>query len=463
MERDWVVLRIDENRMWVTLSIKYPVGEEALNFSPEFIENYLHENGITAGINKAALQALSSELAYGQEIEVARGKPPVNGRDGVYNFMIPTEIARRKPIINADGSVDYTNSMKIAMIREGDLFAVYEPATMGEFGYTVFAEILKPQKGREQRPLRGKGFTCDEEKHEYRAAYDGRIVKTDDRINIEKIFVVKGDLDMGTGNLTFNGDVEIKGDVRSGQTVEADGDIIIHGHVGACEIKAGGSITIKKGVQGRNKCSIVAGKNVACRFVERCNIEAGDSIYADSVLDSTIKAYNKVVVTSRRGNIIGGITLGMQGIVVKDAGNDTGAATDFVFGVFKDELERYEKLGEEIKKLNEEIERLDKYMKVYETMEKDKRTKEKNAFMLKILRAKVLKNTEQRKLTGEIAELEESISRARDEAQLEIINIAHAGIKISVGKETVTQMETWKNIRYKHVNYEIKMLTADED
>lgn len=463
MEKEWVVLNIDEHRMWVRLSIKQPEGEEEMLFTPKFIEDYLHENGITAGINKEALEVLASEIAYGQEIEVARGKAPINGRDGFFKYTAVTEDARSKPVINPDGSVDYHNSLKLAMIKEGELFAVYEPATNGEFGYTVFSEILPPVKGKELRPLRGTGFNYDEEKREYRASYDGRLIKNDDRIDVEKIFVVKGDLNIEMGNIKFNGDVEVKGDVRSGLTIEAAGDVFIHGHVGACIIKSGKNITIKKGIQGRNKCRIFAAQNVMCSFVERCSIAAGGNVYADSILDSNVMAYNQVIVSSKKGVVVGGTISGMQGITVKEAGNDTGITTEFLIGVFKEKLERFAEVAAEIRKVEGEIKILEKHLKNYEALEGEKRTKETEATRMKILRAKVLKNTEHKKLQDEYNTLDESIVRAREESTLVVSGIAYAGIKITVGHDSVIQQKTWKNIKYKFVNYRIRMYSEDEE
>ncbi len=462
MEKDWVVLKIDDQRMWVSLAIKEPIGEEEPIFSVEFIEGYLRENGITAGIDRDAIVALSENVAYGQEVIVAKGKPAVNGRNGFFQFTAMVEDAKSKPVVNSDGSVDYYNSLKLAMIDKDEMFAVYVPATPGEYGYTVFSEMLPPVKGKELRPLRGKGFYISEDEKEYRASFRGRITKTENRITIEKIYVVKGDLDIEKGNINFNGDVEIMGDVRSGLSIITDGSIFVHGHVGGSLLVAGGNITIRKGVQGRNKCEIVAKGDIACSFVERCIIKSDSNIYADSILDSEVTAKQKVVVSSRKGLIVGGTVTGVQGVTLKEAGNETGVATVLQAGVVQEELEKVSRLTEERVKLVETIGLLEKNLKVYESLPGNRRTKETEAVRMKIFRAKVIKVTELKALDDTVAQLNEAIDTARRDAVVQVTGVSHAGIKVNIGRSCYISKDTWKDVVYKNINDNVVVQSGDD-
>lgn len=462
MEKDWVVLKIDDQRMWVSLTIKEPVGEEAPCFSADFIEGYLRENGITAGIDREAIEALTEHVAYGKEVIVAKGKAPVNGRNGVFQFTSMVEDAKSKPVVNPDGSVDYYNSLKLAMVDKDELFAVYIPATAGEYGFTVFSEMLPPLKGKELRGLRGKGFYTSEDGNEYRACFRGRITKTENRITIEKVYVVKGDLDIEKGNINFNGDVEIVGDVRSGLSIVTDGSIFVHGHVGGSLLVAGGNITIRKGIQGRNKCEIDAKGDVACSFVERCIIKAEGNIYADSILDSEVTAKQKVIVSSKKGLVVGGVVTGVQGVVVKEAGNETGVATTLQAGIVQEELEKATKLSEEREKLVETIVLLDKNLKVYESLPGNRRTKDTEATRMKIFRAKVIKVTELKTLDENLAKINDAIDTARKDASIQITGVSHAGIKINIGRSTLVSKDTWKDVVYKSINESILAVSGDE-
>ncbi len=462
MEKDWVVLKIDQQRMWASLAIKEPEGEENSYFSPEFIEAYLKENGITAGILRDNINALANQIAYGNEVIVAKGKEPVKGRDGVYSFTVTLEDAKSKPTINPDGSVDYYNSLKLAMVEEGDVFAVYEPATPGEYGYTVFSEMLPPVKGRELRPLRGKGFICSEDKRTYTAAFGGRIYRQEERIIIDKVYVVKGDLDIEQGNIKFNGDVEIKGDVRSGLTIETDGDIFVHGHVGGCNLMAGGNITIQRGIQGRDKCQITAKGNVACSFIERCNIFAEGNVYADSVLDADVCARQKVIVSSRKGLIVGANVTGVQGVEAKTAGNDTGVLTCITAGVMQEDIQKLSELTEKIAKLKTNVELLEKNLKTIEYMDGSKFTKDIEAMRMKIIRAKVLLVADLKNSQEEYKGLTEAVNKAKQEARVRITGVSYGDVRITIGRGTLLTTEPLKDIVYKNVNDEIVSLPGSE-
>ncbi len=463
MERDWAVLRIDEHRMWVGLTIKEPIGEECSQFSPEFIEQYLRENGITAGINREAVAALATQVEYGQEVIVAQGKSPVNGQNGFFQYTVVLEDARSKPLVNQDGSVDYYNSLKLAMVQKGDLIAVYVPPTPGEYGYTVFSEMLPPVKGKELRPLRGNGFYVSGDGKEYRVSYDGRIYKENERIIVDKIYVVKGDLDIEKGNIHFNGDVEVKGDVRSGLEIKTDGDIFVHGHVGSCTLIAGGNVTIRKGVQGRKKCQIIAGKDIACSFVERCNMQAGGSIYADSILDSDVYAKQQVVVSSRKGLVLGGIISATQGIVAKEAGNDAGIGTILQAGVVTEEMQRVAELVQQHHKVTDEVELLNKNLKIYDSLDGSRRTKETETIRMKILRAKVIKTAEQKKLAEQLSKLNEDIMRARQHAGIRIHGTVYPGVKVNVGKDWYEVKDACKDVKFLFRQNRVVMLAGDDE
>lgn len=463
MEKDWVILKIDEQHMWVSLTLKIPEGEEATDFSPEFIHAYLKENGITSGIDHSAIDVLSKSIAYGQEIIVAKGKPATNGRDGFFQYLIALEDAKAKPVINNDGTVDYYNSLKLAMVEEGELFAMYIPPTTGEYGYTVFSEMLPPIKGKPLSPLRGTGFTVSEDGREYRASYAGRIYKQNERVIIDKVYIIKGDLDIEHGNIKFNGDVEVKGDVRSGLKIEADGSIFVHGHVGSSQLISGGNITIRKGAQGRDRCIMMAKGDIAASFVERCILSAEGNVYADSLLDCSVAAKQYIYVTSKKGVIVGGDVFAMQGIIAKNAGNDSAVNTVLRAGVVPDHIRQINDLTEKIKKHNSDLELLDKNLKICEAIDGSKRTKETEAVRMKILRAKIVVNTELRKDEDRLNYLNSQIDKAKAEAAVAIKGTVYPGVKVQMGQNTYTVQDATREVKFKIVNHEVVMRSGDED
>ena len=261
---------------------------------------------------------------------------------------------------------------------------------------------------------------------------------------------------------SYNGDVEVRGDVRSGLTINADGNIYVHGHVGGCRLISGGKITIRKGIQGRNKCTIVAEGDVICSFMERCTINSGGDVYADSILDCDIVARNKVYVNSKKGMIIGGNISGMQGILAKHVGNALGASTMLIAGVTPEHMREVAILTETLEKVNANVELLDKSLKMYDRMPGAKYTKETEALRTKIVRAKVMEVARQKKLEERFEIVNEEIDRAKEEANVRITGVVHVGTRVSMLGNVYTVNEDFKDVKYIYTNYQVEQLPGDE-
>lgn len=464
LENDWLIYNIDEDEhMWASLTLNTETTEELANFSTSDIKEFLKNKGIRAGIDDNALKAFTQYVQFGQEVIVARGKPAVDGKDGFYEYYSSFEDAKDKPKINEDGTVDYYNSLKLAMVEKGQLIAKYTPATNGEFGYTVYSEMLVPTKGKDLRPLKGTGLVVSEDCSEYRAAYDGRIYKNNEAIIVDKVYTVNGDLDINQGNIIFSGDVEVRGDVRSGLKIEADGNIFINGHVGSCILTSGGSITIRKGVQGRDRCQIKAKGDVAVSFAERCMINADGNIYADSFMDSYVVSKQQVIITSKKGCIVGGDIFAMQGITVKNAGNDSGVRTNLSVGVLPEIKKKIIELNESLAKVLGDLEVLDKNLKVCESIEGCKPTAETESVRVKIVRAKVVLSTEEHKLREELTHLESEVRRAKQEAVVRVIGTVYSGVSVFVGGNPFTVKDPCKDVIFKIVNEQVVMRGSNDD
>lgn len=451
------MLRVSADKMTAYLQIK--PWEDDFEMSADAIKSFLKENGVKSGYDEEQISMLAEKTPIYEEYEVAHGKPAEPGVDGYFIEHVAMQDSVSKAVENADGTVDYFNTKKIAMVEEGDLLVTYVPATKGVFGFNVLSEMVPPVPGKDLKPLRGKGFELNEEKTEYRAKFPGRIIKSDEEMTIESCYFVKGDLGIEEGNINFNGDVEIKGDVHSGLCIIATGSITIGGHVGACYIEAGKDIHIRRGIQGRNKCEISAKGDVNCAFIERCQINAGGDVHAESVLGATVIARGKVFVDNKKGIVVDGIVQGMQGVIIKESGNDTGVMTLLASGVQQEYYRKLMELINKIKKTTEDIEMLDKYLKAYSSLEGDKRTEETIAVQKRIMQAKIVKNTELKNDTAERDTLKDEIEEAELNAHISVSGIVHLGTKITIGSDTYVLKSMTRNVTYKRRNHQI--ITVD--
>jgi hypothetical protein len=182
-------------------------------------------------------------------------------------------------------------------------------------------------------------------------------------------------VNIATGNLSFDGTINILGDVMEGMKIYALNDIFIGGTVEAAEIEAGGNISIKGGVIGHtdpngNSASQMSGKisckgSVSARFAKYVSIEAGTSIVIEEYsMNNQLTAMNQILVGKsggKKGLIIGGTARAMMLIQAASVGSDAGVKTYIQAGlnphtqeqlnIIESEIEANEKNQEDIKKI----------------------------------------------------------------------------------------------------------------
>lgn len=461
MDTNLITCLIDSDKLHCQVAIKRPEGDEPFDISAALIIEYLKSKGINYGINPAAVEALTF-AEYDKFVEVATGKASVPGVDGHFEFSIPMEDKKAKPVVAADGSVDYLNSLNIAMVNEGEIFAHYIEPTNGEYGFTIYSELLKPIPGKPTVPLRGVGFSVSDDGKEYTATKSGRIFLEDKKVVIEPLYTVNGDLDVTHGNIKFNGDVEVRGDVRSGMRIEAEGSIFISGHVGSCEIIAGENIVLGKGVQGKYNCRLTAGGDIAGNFCEHCHLTAGGKIYANSLLDCVSEAGNSVIVTTRMGRIIGGSTKAMQYVQARDIGNETEIVTKLYLGVFEDDLKRLEEDMERRSKVEADMELCESKLKSIDRVPMETRPHEMVELRTQIMQAKILRGKEKLELDTKISTAKANILNANANAAVKVEGAVYRGVRIITDSCVHSVEEAYSEVVFKSKDGKINMIPLDE-
>ena len=445
MQPEVMSIRVDNRKMWATACLEVPVAQGTF-FTADYVENELYKRGIVAGIRRDVIADMIENPVVGREYVVAEAMNPITGDAGYFEYKVDIRDEKNKPTIREDGSVDYYNSLSLAMVNVGDFSVEYFPAKEGTPGYNIYNEELPARKGKEQPRLKGSGFNVSDDGREYYSTTNGRIYLQDDKLIISPVYIVNGDLGIEEGNIRFNGDVEIKGDVRSSLEITTEGSIFIHGHVGGCKLRAGKNITIRQGVQGREKCIIEAGGDVACSFVERCFIKSGGNVYADSIMSSEVAARNQVIVSSKKGLILGGNILGSRGVICKTVGNQVGITTNLQSGFCEEVVKRAGELVDIHYKILADIELLDRNMVIYNVLEEEKRTHETENTRKKILQAKILKTTEQKKVEEELAQINKEMQMIREEGMVQVSGVVYSGTRINIGRQWLEIKEDYKDV-----------------
>ena len=113
---------------------------------------------------------------------------------------------------------------------------------MGEKGFNVLGEEIRPRPGRDVRlPV---GANTEIVANKLVSTSKGHISYANHKVNIFQTYEVNGDVDFNTGNINFPGNVIIKGNVKNGFTVRAGGDVDISGNLAGTVI-IGGNLNVK--------------------------------------------------------------------------------------------------------------------------------------------------------------------------------------------------------------------------
>lgn len=314
----------------------------------EDIVEGLGEAGIGHGIDWTALQPA---CAAGQAARVlaARGQPAQDGKDARFELLI--ELAReRVPQANAQGLIDFRELGAIPVVEAGQALMRRIPATPGIDGRDVRGQVLPAKPGRDLKfaePLGGAAFDPGDPDL-LRAAVKGQPVNVGNGVLVEQVVSLER-VDIASGNIDFDGSVQVDGDVTSGMQVKASGDIVVKGAVEGGLLQAGGDVQVTGGIIANAR--VQAGGAVSARFVEYAQIEAATTITVeDMVLQSDLQALNQVVIgvkSPQRGRLVGGSTRAMLLVQVPQLGGGTAStATRVQVGVNPRLSERHRQLAE---------------------------------------------------------------------------------------------------------------------
>lgn len=363
-EKPIVRMTADSMEAYVMLITPDDGGE----YTIESLQKALDDRGVKYGIDEAALTELIDEKKYGVETLVAQGTEPVDGKDGYYDYNFNCNFDK-KPLMRPDGTVDYWSVKSIESVVQDQVIAEYHPCVEGMDGKTVTGKPIPAKRGREQLPLKGKGFERRDD-NTYVALMSGKIETQNDRVVILPVHELSGNADLSSGNIDFHGDVVIHGSVESGVIVKASGTITVDGIVEACTLEAGKDIILRSGMLGGNKASVKTKGSITAKFFEFTRIECAGDIRADVLMDCQVQCFGKIIMNGKRGSIIGGLTHGVCGIEVTTLGNDAEKKTVIMAGASPEGYAKLRQLEKTIQELSQGLAQIEEGLRKFEELEK---------------------------------------------------------------------------------------------
>lgn len=324
----------------------YPPSEGGSLMSREEILDDLKYQGITYGIEEDVIDAFLKERRYCENLIVAKGTPPQEGENGWVEYFFNTD-PKVRPTLLEDGSVDFFHLNTINHCKQGEVLARLHKEKRGKPGCNVVGETIPPRDVKTARLLFGKNGELSEDGLTLTSTVNGHVSLTDGRVFISDVFEVEN-VDNSTGNIDYDGSVQVNGNVGSNFSVKAGGDIVVKGVVEGAQVEAGGNIIIARGVNGMGKGVLKAGGNIVAKFIENAAASAGGYVESGSILHSRVSAMTEINVNGRRGFITGGEVSATIGITVKTLGSTMGADTLVTVGVDPQMRAEYQKLQKQM-------------------------------------------------------------------------------------------------------------------
>ncbi|MCI8504157.1 MAG: DUF342 domain-containing protein [Dorea sp.] len=350
---------VSSDRMYAWVLVFPPTGW-GKELTKELIFEALEKKKVSYGLVQETFDSLPDDYnRYFHLFLIAKGSKPANGDNGylVDYFLRHVE---RLPEMDEFGNVNYMSLGAEQNVKKGDLICEAIPPTEGIAGRTVLNQELRCKNGKSVSIPKGKNTEVSEDGNKLIASIDGRVEFSGRYFSVKPLLEIPGNVDYSTGNINFIGDVLIHGDVCSGFSVKAMGDIKVDGVIESCEIEAGGDLIVVKGIVGNMETIVRSQHNIYSKYLVNSIVHARQNVHTDSIRYSNVYSDGEVQVCSGRGLIVGGQIRAAQGIEAKIVGSVYESPTSVFLG--GQPYANFEKqlLSRNIKEMKDEMEKLER-------------------------------------------------------------------------------------------------------
>lgn len=308
------------------------------------------------------------------QVPMAFGIPKVDGVDAKYDLFF--DIEDKKPKVLADGSVDFKDINNIVMVEEGSILMTYYKETDGIDGKKVRGENIPAKKGKKITIHKGNGVLFDPDTGIYTAEVAGHVTFKNNRLTVNPVYTVQGDVDYSEGNIDFHGTVKIGGDVLSGFEVRAK-NIIVFGIARDATLIADEDITVRTGIVSTGKGITKAGNTVSSDFIEGAEVHAGIAvIIRNYCYNSKIFCEGEILALSGDGVLNGGEFHAFSSIEAKKIGFERSSTFTLHAGVKYTLNDKIEKLIQQKENIRKRLQEADQTIRLIAKQNPDIKQKE---------------------------------------------------------------------------------------
>ncbi len=449
-----ILVKVGDNDLTASVRILPPLGNPWPTL--EEVRGELAQMGIVFGVDEEILKKIVEERIVRDWIEVARGVPPVNGKDA--RFVYHVDLQKAKPKEISDTKVDMKDLGVVVSVRAEQELLEKVPPQISSDGTSVYGKPIAAILAKDRTMPSGKNTSVSEDGLHLYSSIDGCVLVKDGKIHVQPVYLVEGDVDYGTGNIEFIGDVHVKQTLRDGFDIKAGGNVVIGGVVEGATITAEGNAEIRGGVRGMGKALIIAKGSVLVGYLDQCTLEAGGNVIAkNAIMHSTIRAKGDVMAEGAKGLIVGGTIHAGSQIRCQTLGNDMGTKTDVHAGAnplaIQEKAQVQQELVEREKQYQEVTKNID-FLKKVESL--GKLDNEKRQILLKLTQVKFqlqAKMENDRKL---LEKIEQQLGKMEKEGRISVQGVVYPGVSIHLRGLTYIVRDALKYVTFMYDQGEIR-------
>jgi uncharacterized protein (DUF342 family) len=196
-----------------------------------------------------AIEKLINTSCGGSSI-VAEGIYPVDGLNSKVKYLFHNS-SYHNPEFDTDKKVNLLDHTIIPTVSVGDVLAIkLMPATPGRDGMTVTGEVIKAKDGKDIELKAGKGAALLENGMKVVATISGKPVLDDGTISVMPVLEILQDVCAVTGNIKYDGDIVIRGNIMDNMSVVAGCNITVFGNIFNASVSAKGNVEVWGSVIG---------------------------------------------------------------------------------------------------------------------------------------------------------------------------------------------------------------------
>ncbi len=295
----------------------------------DVVKLMLMEKEIAFGVVSDSLLTvhLSKNPMPEEPFVVARGTPPAAGQPPELRYYFDTNPLRIGTLLE-DGTMDWKNRGDIPQVSVGDLLAEKVGGEPGKPGTSVFGLEIPAPRVKEPALKFSRGAERSADGRQILAKIKGTPkLGTDGRVGVFGVLPIDSDIGLETGNVNFDGHIEVNGGIDNGYTVKG-GSLSIK-EIQNAEIELTDDLVSHGGIYGS---TLRVGGHLKASHIHNSTLEVlGDLVVEKEIFGCTILVNGRCIVDS--GKIIASKITAKKGIQVKDIGTQAARPSELIVGI----------------------------------------------------------------------------------------------------------------------------------